>query len=336
MGSQLSEAVRRKIRELGTDKAAEFFGVCKQYVVQWRDGSRNISAAALERVFDADYTTRQGEVQTLDTGLEGRKFAFLLPWYKQTNPMTAFSIFGNYDRAKMRMFMVFGDAYIAHSRNTLSRMFLDSEAEWALMVDDDMVLPIGNAEWFNKVTGFNLPEQFAGQSTVRRLLSHRKSLVGGLYFGRYANGRPMYAEGCSQSSEAAGIRSGPRDQVKPTRWVATGCLLIHRSVFQDINKQFPDLGDNWFSPSEQDLVKSSNLALEAIRAGDSHKAVAELDAGLAKARYNSRVGAGEDVTFCIRAAASGHQPFVDLGLLCGHIGQACYGPFNTVSDIITV
>jgi len=59
---QLGEAVRRKIRELGTDKASEFFGVCKQYVVQWRDGSRNISATALEKVFDADYTTRQGEV----------------------------------------------------------------------------------------------------------------------------------------------------------------------------------------------------------------------------------------------------------------------------------
>jgi len=333
---QLGDAVRRKIHELGVDKASEFFGVCKQYVTQWRDGSRNISAAALEKVFDTDYTARQGEVQTLDTGLEGRKFAFLLPWYKATNPMTAFSIFGNYDRNKMRMFMVFGDAYIAHSRNTLSRMFLDSEAEWAFMVDDDMVLPIGNAEWFNKVTGFNFPDHFAGMSAVRRLLSHRKTLVGGLYFGRFADGRPMFAEGCNIAAEAAAVRHGPRDQVRPTKWIATGALLIHRSVFEAINKQFPTLGDNWFSPSEESLVKSSNAALEALRGGDQHRAVAELDAGLARARVNSKVGMGEDVTFCLRAAAAGHQPHVDLGLVCGHIGQACYGPFNTRPPVISL
>lgn len=325
----LSDAVRRKIQDLGVDQASEYFGVCRQYVTQWRSGSRKVSVEALEKVFEEEYSARQGVVQTLDTGLEGRKFAFLLPWYKQGNPMTAFSIFGNYDRSKMRMFMVFGDAYVAHSRNTLSRMFLDSEADWALMVDDDMVLPMGNAEWFNKVTGFQFPDRFAGLSAVTRLLSHRKSLVGGLYFGRFPDGRPMFCEGASQPAEAAAARVGPRDQIKPTRWVATGCLLIHRSVFLAINEKFPELGDNWFSPSEQDLVKSAHAALEALRSRNALQAIQELETGLAQARSNSRVGAGEDVTFCIRAAAAGHQPYVDLGLVCGHLGQACYGPFNT-------
>lgn len=325
----LSDAVRRKIHELGVDKAAEHFGVCRQYVTQWRDGSRNISAKAMEMMFEMDYAARQGVVQECDTGLEGRKFAFLLPWYKQTNPMTAFSIFGNYDRAKMRAFMVFGDAYIAHSRNTLARMFLDSEADWGLMVDDDMVLPMGNAEWFNKATNFQFPEKFAGMSAVRRLLSHKKSLVGGLYFGRFPDGRPMFCEGASRPDEAAAARTGPRDMIKPTRWVATGCLLIHRSVFTAINEKFPELGDNWFSPSEQDLVKSASAALDALRNRNALQAIQELETGLAQARQNSRVGAGEDVTFCIRAAAAGHQPYVDLGLVCGHLGAACYGPFNT-------
>lgn len=327
----LAEAVRRKIRELGAEKAAEFFGVCKTYVSQWETGSRPVSAAALEKVFEADYSQApvSGEAQVFDTGLEGRKFAFLLPWYKATNPMTAFSLFGNYDRTKMRLFMVFGDAYIAHSRNTLSRLFLDSDCEWAMMVDDDMILPFGDPVWFNQVTGFNLPPAFAGQNTVQRLLSHRKSLVGGLYFGRFPNGRPMYAEGCSQPAEAASIRSGPRNVCQPTRWVATGCLLIHRTVFEDISKTFPTLGDNWFSPSEQDTLKAVDKALDLLSHQQVVPAMDVLDAGLKQAKANSKVGMGEDVTFCVRAAAAGHQPYVDLGLLCGHIGHSVYGPFNT-------
>jgi hypothetical protein len=38
------------------------------------------------------------------------------------------------------------------------------------------------------------------------------------------------------------------------------------------------------------------------------------------------LGSGEDVSFCLRAAAAGHQPHVDMGLVCGHIGYQCFGP----------
>lgn len=330
----LADRVRRKIVELGTDAASEFFRVSKAYVAQWRDGSRAVPAVALERIFEAECLPTAGEeVQAFQTDWEGRKFAILLPWYKQTNPMTAFSVLGNFERSKMRLFMVFGDAYVAHSRNTLSRMFLDAGCEWALMVDDDMVLPFGDPTWFNQVTGFNLAPAFAGQNTVQRLLSHRKSLVGGLYFGRFPNGRPMYAEGCNQPQEAALSRLGPRNECKPTRWVATGCMLVHRTVFEDINKTFPHLGDNWFSPSEQDTLKAVDEAIELLREQKTLQAMESLDAGLKRARANSKVGMGEDVTFCIRAAAAGHQPHVDMGLVCGHIGSAVYGPFNTRSTV---
>ena len=38
---------------------------------------------------------------------------------------------------------------------------------------------------------------------------------------------------------------------------------------------------------------------------------------------------GEDQTFGIRAGKSGHQSYVDMGLICGHIGTCVYGPHNT-------
>ena len=44
---------------------------------------------------------------------------------------------------------------------------------------------------------------------------------------------------------------------------------------------------------------------------------------------SSRLNSGEDQTFCRRAAKVGHQPFVDLGLVCGHIGSTVFGPHNT-------
>ena len=47
---------------------------------------------------------------------------------------------------------------------------------------------------------------------------------------------------------------------------------------------------------------------------------------------------GEDVTFCIRAAAAGHQPHVDLGLICGHQGSKIYGQpsMKTAEEIKTL
>jgi hypothetical protein len=49
----------------------------------------------------------------------------------------------------------------------------------------------------------------------------------------------------------------------------------------------------------------------------------------AKSRQSSGLGVGEDVIFCRRAREAGHDVFVDLGLVAGHVGYCCYGPKNT-------
>jgi hypothetical protein len=46
-----------------------------------------------------------------------------------------------------------------------------------------------------------------------------------------------------------------------------------------------------------------------------------------KSTRNSQLGMGEDVQFCIRAAQAGHQPHVDLGVMCGHLGSMSF-PFK--------
>lgn len=54
-----------------------------------------------------------------------------------------------------------------------------------------------------------------------------------------------------------------------------------------------------------------------------------LEKAAAEARVSAALGVGEDVIFCRRAMAAGHQPFLDMGLLVGHAGHCVYGPHNT-------
>lgn len=270
------------------------------------------------------------------------KVMLALPWHKSTNPLTAFSLLQLYDKRRMSIALNFGDSFLAHSRNHCVDAFLASDLEWLLMVDDDMVLPCNNAKWFNGVTGFELPEKFAGLHAVDRLLKHGKTLVGGLYWGRSEQGKAMYAEGCNQPIEAAYARKGPYDIVKVTRWVATGCLLAHRTVFEDISKKFPRLahqvggrGGNWFSSSEHNLCEVVDQTRTMLASGpmDGNKAMRAyemLERGAAEVSKESSLGSGEDVTLCRRAAAAGHQSHIDMGLICGHVSSATvYGPANT-------
>lgn len=267
------------------------------------------------------------------------KVAILLPWYKTTNPLTAFSIFSILDRRQMAVLLNFGDAFVAHTRNKLACAFLKTDMDWSLSIDDDMVIPCGKAGWFNSHTGFNLPEEFAGMNTINRLMSHKKTLVGALYFGRWSQGKAVYGEAFSDKKEDAFARKGPYDVLKATRWVGTGCTLIHRSVFLDIEKEFPHLARNadgekghWFTSSEHDLRSSTQSAIDMLddagvpleaRVSEAKKLLLR---GEHQTKHNSSLGMGEDVTFCIRAAQAGHQPHVDMGLVCGHMGHHVFGP----------
>lgn len=260
------------------------------------------------------------------TGPDNRNVVLLLPQHKTTNPLTLMSLLGLRDPRTNAAIVHYGDAFIVHTRNRLVQSFLtDTKAEWALFIDDDMVLPFGNAGWFRKVTGFgNLPEASAGANTIERLLAARKTLVGGLYFGRHPGPRrAMFAESANYSGN--NFASLPQNKVVQTQWVGTGCMLVHRSVFLDIQTRNPHLapkskGEPWqfFSAAADSLIRT------AQQVADGTKTVADLRGEVQRAQ-TANLGMGEDVLFCHRAAAAGHPAHVDLGLLCGHIGHAVYG-----------
>ena len=271
-----------------------------------------------------------------------KKIVVVLPWWKQVSPVTSFCVSQLIDRRRTAAMLNFGDAFIAHSRNSCVDAFLKTQCDWLLTIDDDMIVPFGHAEWFKMHTRFDdFPEKFLGLNALDRLMSHQKTLVGALYFGRHHNGPPVYNEGAMTPQEAAFARRAPHDLVKPTRWVGTGCMLVHRSVFEDIEKKFPRLargadgkGGQWFTSTEASVVERLHTLRDQLQSGplDGNKAYAAM-AGLedliARTKAENTLGVGEDVSFCLRAAAAGHQAYVDMGLVCGHLGHCCYGPRNT-------
>lgn len=258
-----------------------------------------------------------------------------MPWQKQVSPITALCVSQLIDRRRTAVALHHGDAFVTHSRNSCADSFLESNCEWALTIDDDMVLPFGHAEWFKQNTGFSFPEKFMELNALDRLLSHGKTLIGALYFGRSLKAPPMYGEALNPA-EAEFARSGPHDLAKATRWVGTGCMLIHRTVFEDIEKRFPALarkngkGGQWFTSTEASLQQQVKAVQDFLMGGgNASEAAGMLDAALSLARFENPLSSGEDVSFCLRAKAAGHQPYVDMGLICGHLGQCVYGPRNT-------
>jgi hypothetical protein len=271
---------------------------------------------------------------TPTTLIENKQVMLCLPFYKTTNPRTLFALMTLFDKRRMALSLDFGDAFVAHSRNKLADQFLRSGMEWCLMCDDDNVPPFGNAALYNQFTGFNLPPMFAGLHGIDRLLSHGKTLVGGLYRGRWPHSKSIFAEGVQLEKY---VNDGPRDELRPTQWVGFGWVLIHRSVFLDIEKKFPRLarkpdgtGSNFFTSSEHDLVEAVTLAIQELDRGlDFGLARELLENGLTISQRMSNLGCGEDVQFCRRAAQAGHQCFVDLGLVVGHLGEMMYVPGKT-------
>lgn len=324
MRTYLENLVVDEIRRRGRKDAAEFFEVSDLRVAQWENGSKAISLSAVEKVFSPDLFRAKVE----EASWEGKKVALCLPWYKSVHPATVWAVLTMWDKDKMRAITRSGDAFIAHARNAIARDFLKSGAEWSFWLDDDVIPPCGNAGWFRQKTQWDfIPETYAGVHSINRLMSHGKTLVGGLYFGRSPKGKPMYCEGASYAPEADVARQAPLNTCKPTKWVATGCMLVHRNVFVDIAKKFPHLDGHWFTSSEHDL----RSVVEEVVLHDlpGNEIVAKLKTALAQQKANSALGAGEDVQFCTRAAQAGHQPHVDMGVLCAHVGGMAFGPHNT-------
>lgn len=350
MSTYLQQLVVNEVQRLGPEKASEFFGVSPQLARQWVAGSKPVSLAAVEKVFSVP------ELKSTEAAWDGKKVMLLLPWYRTTNPLTAFALLALLNREKMGVAMEFGDAFIAHARNVLIDRLITTGVEWGFMLDDDMIPPMGNAAWFRKYTGSTAPDEFTGMHALNKLLSRQKSLIGALYFGRKPKGRAMYYDAligtAAGEQENLHAHTAPRDEVREVQWVATGALLIHRSVALDMREKMPWLapktpGEPWqyFSNASDALLQefdklrdetadvhnqvlAGTLSLDGVEKflSDTRR---RLDEAMASVNRDNRLQSGEDAIFGIRARKCGHPSFVDMSVVCGHVGSMVYGAENT-------
>ena len=223
----------------------------------------------------------------------GRDIFVGFPCYKTTNPVTAFALIAmalDFGKDKIRFDMSIGDAMIYHSRNKIAQKFLETDAKWLLMIDDDIIPCIGRPAWMRSTVASarSMPDAPLQRHVLQRLIGANKTLIGGAYFGRQ-EGAPLM---CSDRSLEPKARAY-QDEVAPVDWVATGCMLVHRKVFQDIEEKFPELKSP-IANGEFDYFHPINSVT------------------------------GEDVSFCKRAKQAGHQPHIDLGLPVFHVGYKTY------------
>lgn len=224
----------------------------------------------------------------------GRDIFVGWPWYKSSNPVTAavnVAMALDFGKDKIRFDMAIGDAKIEHARNRLAHKFLETDAKWLLMIDDDIIPSIGRPNWFRYwVQGarqiIDLPLQ---RHVLHRLIGAGKTLVGAAYFGRQEGGALM-----ANDQTLANRARAYEDAVVTVDWIGTGCLLIHRKVFEDIRAKY---GDSL-------KIDVPDYEYDYFRPFDSAR--------------------GEDVSFCIRAKEALHQPYIDLGLPVFHVGYKTY------------
>lgn len=280
----------------------------------------------------------------------GKKLFVGFPCYKHTNPVTAWTLLAisqDLGADKVYFDMEIGDAMIYHARNKLAKRFLEHGAEWLLFLDDDIIAPIGRAGFFRYYAKLpdSFPEEVAGRHVVHRLLGHGKSIIGGTYFGRQKTGWPMFHGGLSNREDHHAARDMV-DGIRPTDWVATGCLLVNRQVFLDIQKKFPELAPHAGYERDQATPRFQNRQNGQFVSAEE---AAKLSTESVQVTYETRKvkvpprsewdfflpdgSGGEDVSFCRRAREAGHQVWVDTGLQCGHVGYCVYHAKNTDNGV---
>lgn len=224
-----------------------------------------------------------------------RDICLCLPTY---GPIAEQSFFGFMCLAmKYRMGMRLehrgNDSMVARSRNQLAKRFLKTGASWSIWLDSDMIFPSGNAGAYATATGMkHLPDKFGSIHVLERLISHGRTMVGGCYWDRMGRGR-LIAGG-----KGPILAPIPSDNLAAVSFVGTGCLAVHKKVFEDIAKKFPE-----------------------TLSGDAYGN----ETGFFTPIQTKERMLGEDESFAWRATEAGHPSYLDLAIICGHIGNVVHG-----------
>lgn len=162
-----------------------------------------------------------------------------------------------------------GDSLVTRARNKIVETFLKSDKDYLMFVDSDI--------------------EFS-RSQLDKLRSRNKKLIGGVYLKK----KLPYSPVCNKFL-------GSEGELNVMGEMGTGFLMIHRDVFNDIRKKYPE---HAYKPENDES------------GGDYYD---YFRVGVVDGRYLS-----EDYYFCWLAREVGHTVYMDPSVLVTHIGHASY------------
>ena len=176
---------------------------------------------------------------------------------KATNPVTAFALWNialDFGKDKIRFDFSNDEDNFYQSRNTLAKKFLETDAKWLVLIDNDIIPSIGRPAWSKSHIGAarNVQDLALQRHIIHRLIGSGKTLVGGAYF---ANTEATSIV-CSNKELGSKAKSYP-DSIEQVDWIGSGCLLIHRRVLTDILAKFPDMKHGIFYPDDISFCKKA-------------------------------------------------------------------------------
>lgn len=116
--------------------------------------------------------------------------------------------------------------YIPESRNGIAKKFLETDSEWLLSVDNDMIFQPNLLEVLMDVAGSD------------------KKIVGGFYLTYYENNTPGSTWLVEVDGKLFTVGKVENDMTVAVNAVGMGGTLIHRSVFEAVRDAYQD-NDEW-------------------------------------------------------------------------------------------
>ena len=229
------------------------------------------------------------------------------------------------------------DSLVPRARDKMAAAFLETDAEWQLQLDNDIIFPHGigpelagfYANWMDK----DIFDCFLNEGVFRAALSMNaideilrsgiqdgKTIVGGYYFWR--GGSRNFNEASSIIPLNADGGFDIEFKLRPDNYIetdklATGFLLTHRSVYEDIMKDYPEL--EYHVPNN--IPGKSTYAFYNMEITEEERSTKD---GI----ENFRFYRSEDYAFAYRAKMVGHKPCLNMNILLGHIGTHIYSWFD--------
>lgn len=318
--ADLKGLVLRYIQKVGPEVAAKFFGKPAMVIHNWVNGKQEPSIAAVQAILDKspkarDHYLRVAEQCDIDfvTG-EG---SFQREYTKEELPVDiCFCVKGDIPPyvfwALQTAVAQYGigckmmtDTIIIRSRNLVADMFLKGKAQWSIWLDADVLPTVGNAPWWRAITrnlgnDANVGDATASYDFIKRLMSHNKPFVGGVYATRRKGGplvtQPdLYPRGQKDRLASDSMRKNKASGLYgPVDWLSCGFAIIHRVVFESVRNKHPE-------------------RIPAL-AGEPYPFFTPL------------ANEGEDDAFSKRAIEAGFKLYLDQELFAAHIGRYPFLP----------